>query len=126
MAKTWAMVFGWAFVLVGLLGFVSNPIVGANGFFHADAMHNVIHLLLGIILLAVAYTAPMKSAATMKWIGVLYLVLAILGFVLVSGTGSLLGLAEINGNDNWLHVFLGVVLLLAGIKAGKSNMQPMM
>ena len=126
MAKTWAMVFGWIFILVGVLGFVSNPIVGMNGLFHADTMHDLIHIILGAILLWAAYAAPHKAAAVMKGEGVLYLILAILGFVLVSGTGTLLGLAEINGNDNYLHLVLGIVLLLAGMKASKSSMQPMM
>ncbi|MDB5194728.1 MAG: hypothetical protein JWN50_742 [Parcubacteria group bacterium] len=125
MAKTWAMVFGWIFVLVGLLGFISNPIVGATGYFHADTMHNIIHIILGAILLWAAYGMPAKAAAAMKWIGIIYLILAILGFVLVSGTGTLLGIAEINGADNWLHLVLGIVVLWAGLKAGKGGMQTM-
>jgi hypothetical protein len=120
MAKKWAMVFGWIFILVGVLGFISNPVVGINGFFHADSMHNIIHIILGGILLWAAYAAPEKARAVMKGEGILYLILAILGFVLVSGTGTLLGLAEINGADNWLHLVLGIALLAASMKKGPS------
>ena len=33
MAKKLAMLFGIVFVLVGALGFISNPIVGEGGYF---------------------------------------------------------------------------------------------
>jgi hypothetical protein len=122
MAKTWAMVFGWIFLVIGVLGFIHNPLVGNGAMFHTDMMHNIIHLIFGAILLWAAYSAPMKARAAMKWIGIIYLVLAILGFVLVSGTGSLLGLAEVNGADNWLHLVFGAVLLWAGMKKGEMAM----
>jgi hypothetical protein len=32
-----------------------------------------------------------------------------------SGDGMLLGLVHINGNDNWLHALLGVVLIVSGL-----------
>lgn len=117
MAKTWAMVFGWIFVIVGVLGFITNPIVGMNGMFHTDTMHNIIHIIFGAALLWAAYSRPSKAAAVMKWEGIIYLILAILGFILVgSSTGSLLGIAEINGADNWLHLVLGLVLVWAGMR----------
>jgi hypothetical protein len=119
------MVFGWVLVVLGVLGFIGNPIVGNGAFFHADMMHNIIHIIIGGILLWAAYSMPAKAGAAMKWIGIIFLILAILGFVLVSGTGSLLGLAEVNGADNWLHLVLGAVLLWAGMKAGKGAMQTM-
>ena len=123
MAKTWAMVFGWIFVVVGILGFISNPIVGMNGAFHTDMMHNIIHIIFGAILLWAAYSAPAKAAGAMKWLGIIYLILAILGFVLVGNmTGSLLGIAEINGADNWLHLVLGIILVWAGMKKRGASM----
>lgn len=116
MAKTWAMIFGWIFVVIGVLGFIPNPIVGEGALFHTDAMHDVIHLIFGAILLWAAYRAPEKSRPAMKWLGIVYLVLAVLGFLMIgnTGVGSLLGLAEINGADNWLHVVLGVALIAIG------------
>jgi hypothetical protein len=48
MAKKLAMVFGVVFVLIGLLGFFNNPVVGL---FAVNAVHNIVHILLGIILI---------------------------------------------------------------------------
>lgn len=114
MAKTVAVVFGIIFVLVGLLGFVDNPLVGPMGVFETDMMHNLVHLLFGIILLLVAFTAPMRSAMWLKILGVVYLILALVGFLMVPEGGALLGLVHANHADHWLHVVLGVVLLGAG------------
>ncbi|MEJ0054089.1 MAG: DUF4383 domain-containing protein [bacterium] len=122
MAKTLAIVFGIVFVLVGLLGFVSNPLVGMGAFFETNALHNVVHLLIGLILLAVAFWSPMQSSMWLKIMGVVYLVIAVLGFLLVSGTGELFGLVTLNPADHWLHVVLGVVLLAAGFMYGDEPM----
>ena len=123
MGKTIAMVIGWVFLIVGILGFVPNPLVGEDALFHTDLNHNIVHLLSGIIFLWVAYKAPQKSAMVMKVFGVVYLLVAVLGFVMADG-GSILGLIEINHADNWLHVLLGVVILGAGIMAGKGSSAP--
>lgn len=120
MAKTLAMVFGIVFVLVGILGFVPNPLVGATGIFETNLMHDLVHLVFGIILLVVAFKAPMKSALWLKILGLVYLIIAVLGFVMVPGGGLLLGLVHTNDADHWLHIVLGIVLLAGGF-AGKSN-----
>jgi hypothetical protein len=120
MAKTLAIVFGAVFVLVGILGFLDNPIVGMEGLFQTDTLHDLVHLLFGIILLVVAFTAPARSAAWLKILGIVYLVLAVLGFLTISDGGELLGLVLMNTADHWLHVILGVALLLAGM-AGRGS-----
>lgn len=114
MAKKLALVFGVVFILIGLLGFVSNPLVGMGALFEADMMHNLAHIMLGLILLLVALKAAGKSALWLKIIGVVYLVLAILGFLMVPDGGTLLGLVETNTADHWLHLVLGVVLVGVG------------
>lgn len=121
MAKTAALVFGIIFVLVGLLGFVSNPLVGANGLFMTNGLHNVVHLLFGIILLVAMRGGQAQSALWLKILGVVYLILAVLGLVL--GGPMLFGLVDINGADNWLHLVLGVVLLLAGMRGNSAAAQ---
>lgn len=120
MSKTIAIVFGVVFVLVGLLGmFVPNPLVGAGALFDTNMAHDIVHLLFGIILLIVAFTAPMKSALWLKILGVVYLIVALLGFLMAPAGGMLLGLIETNDADHWLHILLGVVLLVAGFMGGK-------
>ena len=116
MAKTLAIISGIVFVLVGLLGFVDNPLVGMDAFFEADMAHNLVHLVIGLTLLAVAFLATAQSALWLKIIGVVYLIVAVLGFFLTSG-GMLLGIMAVNDADHWLHVVLGVALLAAGYLA---------
>lgn len=113
MAKTFAIVLGVVFVLVGILGFVPNPIAGAGAIFDTNHLHDLVHLLFGIILLAVAFMAPAKSGLWLKILGVVYLVLAVLGFLLIPSGGMLLGLVEMNTADHYLHVVLGIVLIAA-------------
>lgn len=128
MAKTLALVFGIVFVLVGLLGmFVPNPLVGPGALFDTNQAHDIVHLLFGIILLVVAFAAPMKSALWLKILGVIYLIVALAGFVMAPGGGMLFGLIEANDADHWLHILLGIVLLLAGFmgKGGAKNMGSM-
>jgi hypothetical protein len=121
MAKTLAIVFGIVFVLVGVLGFIDSPIAGESGIFQTDTLHDLVHLLFGLILLVVAFTAPGKSAQWLKILGVVYLVLAVLGFLMIPSGGELLGLVLMNHADHWLHVLLGIVLVAAGVLGGKNN-----
>jgi hypothetical protein len=124
MAKTFALIFGAVFVLVGLLGFIGSPIVGMEGIFKTNTLHDIVHLLIGVVLLLVAMKAPAASAKWLKIFGAIYLVLAVLGLVMIPAGGDLLGLVTMNTADHWLHVVLGIVLLLVGFTAGKQGSAP--
>lgn len=113
------MVFGVVFVLVGILGFVPNPIVGMDGIFETDAMHNIVHLLFGVLLLVAGKIGG--PSLWLKILGAVYLVLAVLGFLMVPEEGMLLGLVHMNAADHWLHVVLGAALLAAAFMGGKKQ-----
>lgn len=114
--KTVSLVVGIVFIVVGVLGFV--PILVSSGgdllgIFAINALHNVVHLLIGILGVA---------AASMGWprlynriMGIVYLALAVLGFIpgLVMN-GALLGLVSINLADNLLHLVVGAALTYIG------------
>jgi hypothetical protein len=121
MAKKLALVFGIVFVLVGVLGFIPNPIVGMDGLFMTNMLHDLVHLLIGVVLLIVGISAPEKSSLWLKIFGVVYLLLVVLGFLLIPSGGSLLGLVVMNMADHWLHLVLGVVLLAAGFVGNKPS-----
>jgi hypothetical protein len=106
-ARMAAIVIGIVFVLVGLLGFVNNPVLGL---FLVDPVHNLIHLISGIVLLAGAFSS-LGSSMALKIIGIVYAIVAVLGFVLPY---PLLGFIAMNTADQWLHVVLAVVILAAG------------
>ena len=118
-AKSLALIIGVIFIAVGLLGFIENPIVGTseNAIFHADQTHNIVHIVSGVLFVLIALAAPGAAAGLMILFGLVYLGLGILGLVTMAkeGIGTLLGFLHVNGNDNYLHIGLGIVIFLAGI-----------
>ena len=107
--RTAGLIIGVVFVVVGILGFVPNPLVSSTGIFMVNAAHNLVHLISGAVILAGVYS--FGSALALKIIGVIYAIIAILG--LFMGGDMLFGIA-MNMADHWLHVVLAVVILLAG------------
>lgn len=116
--KTAAAIIGAIFIAVGILGFIDNPIIydSETAVFHADTLHNSIHIVSGVLCLIFALAAPSSAGGFLKFFGFVYLFLGILGLINIgtSGMGKLLGFLHVNGADNLLHVGLGIVILLAG------------
>ena len=116
--KTAAIVIGIIFVIVGLLGFVSNPIVGSSpdAIFHTDQTHNIVHIVSGALFLLVAVASPASAGTFLKIFGIVYLGLGIYGAATMGAeeTKKLLGFLHVNKADNWLHIGLGAVIFLAG------------
>jgi len=110
-ARNAAILFGVVFLLVGALGYVSNPIVGADGIFVTNSLHNIVHLVSGVLLLAGAFTG-LGSSTALKIVGVIYGLVAICGFFMVMD-GMMFGVA-VNEADKWLHVALAAAILAAG------------
>ncbi|MFT5280913.1 MAG: hypothetical protein ACI9AR_000354 [Flavobacteriaceae bacterium] len=100
------------FILIGILGFVKGLVPEGKllGIFEVDAMHNVIHLLSGIIGLVAARTKCGAKKFAMIF-GIIYLIVAIIGFV----NGGDIFLTNVNGADNILHLVLAIVLLSLGM-----------
>ncbi len=121
MAKKILFILGVVFVAVGLLGFIPNPIVGGSdsALFQTNLLHDLVHLISGIIFIYVSKNSPEKSTMTMKVFGGVYLLIALLGFLLVPNGGDLLGLVRTNSADHLLHIFLGVVILGAAFYSEK-------
>jgi hypothetical protein len=108
-----AQIFGWVFVLVGVLGFFATDEEGRLlGLFPVNTLHNVVHIALGVwgILAARSWDAARTYC---RAAGVIYAVLAVLGLVEPDG----FGLVPIGGNDVWLHAVLAIALLFFGFTA---------
>jgi hypothetical protein len=116
MLKNVLYVLGVVFILIGLLGFFNNPILGI---FATDTVHNVIHLLSGVLALAFA-GKPSQAKMFAMVFGIIYALVAIVGFLTASGSKAL-GLFVVNGADNWLHVVIAIVLLYFGFMSKPSS-----
>lgn len=121
--RTAGMILGIVFIVVGILGFVPNPLVSEQegALFKVNLLHNIVHLASGAVILAGVYS--FGSALGLKIIGVVYAIVAILG--LVMGGDMLFGIA-MNMADHWLHVVLAVVILLAGFALPDDKASPAM
>jgi hypothetical protein len=125
-----AFAVGAVFLLVGILGFVPGVTTGELAFaghgseamlfgvFAVSVLHNLVHLALGAVGLALARTA--RGARVFLVGGALtYLALWLYG---VLGPADVV---PINGADNWLHLFLaagmGGLAFLVGTPRRSTN-----
>jgi hypothetical protein len=112
--QLFALVFGVVYLLVGLLGFVMDPILGI---FEVNVLHNIAHLAVGALFL-VGSGSPSMAKTVNLIVGVVYLLLAVLGFagILVED------LLDANASDHVLHLVTGAAALYfgtAGATAGR-------
>lgn len=100
--------------LLGIAGFLPNPVISSSGFFKVDAFHNFIHLVCGFILLLAVTRNHKSNNFAFKIFGTFFIVLSVLGF-LFGKADKLFDLLTAGNPNNWLHLLLGAALLaLAG------------
>lgn len=118
MAKKISIVLGIILVLMGLIGFFKNSFIGNGAFFEANAWHNILHIVLGAVLLFVTYSKENALTLTLKIVGIIILIVAILGFLSTKGmdTNIIFQLFTVNEADNWAHLIIGAVLYIFGWK----------
>lgn len=119
LAQAYAAVVGIILVIVGLLGFVGNPIVGdapINPIFVTGATHNIVHILTGALALYIAFGLSGETQANgVIGLGILYAVI----FVLLLLSPNLFGILQydVNAADHVLHAALAVVSVAVGYLA---------
>jgi hypothetical protein len=118
------VVFGAFYLVIGALGFF----VGTGGSFFAtsggkvlglfevNTLHNVAHLVIGVVLLLGGLIGARAAKGINTTVGAVYLVLGIAGLFLVNTSANILA---INAADNVLHFGSAVVLLAVGLGADK-------
>ena len=122
--KTASLILGIIFLVAGLLGFVPNPIIGmADGaIFHADTVHSIIHIASGLLFIFIAVVATSSAPLVLKIFGAVYFLLGVLGMINIGSEGmtTLLGFLHVNGADNYFHIVMGLIVLLAGFLKPKA------
>jgi hypothetical protein len=111
-ARLYATLVGGVLVIAGIVGFFYSASFGGPGevddvlgLLSVNAWHNIFHIATGAVGLLVAGFAARRYAL---WLGILYLVVCVWGFVLGSG-GSILGFLPVNTADDFLHLVLGLL-----------------
>ena len=124
--RTFALVWGVIFLLLGASGFIPGlwhaapehfPPMKIDSFygeailFQVNVLHNLTHLLFGVWgLLASRKLSSAKTFARVT--AAAYGVLTIAGFI--PGLSTMFGLVPLFGNDIWLHALLGGVAAYFG------------
>jgi len=116
-ARLYATAVGAVLTIAGIIGFFYSSSFGSPGTvdeifgaFAVNGWHNVLHLVTGLLGLAAAgYLARTYALA----VGLLYVVLAIWGFI-VGGGDAILSIIPVNAEDNVVHLIIGVFGLAAG------------
>jgi len=125
-----ALAVSIAFLLVGILGFI--PGITTNfgdltfaghhsdakllGIFQVSVLHNIVHLLFGIVGLALARTVSGAYAYLLGG-GIIYLVLWIYGLVIDMDSSA--NFVPVNTADNWLHLALAAAMIFLGLTLGR-------
>ena len=118
-AKTILLYFGIILLAIGILGFIPGVSTGYSGtglllgIFAINPLHNVIHILTGVVALAAVYYA---GGAYVRWyglvFGIVYAVVTLVGLLqILFIDGQFLGVVPINGADNVLHLAITVTTL---------------
>lgn len=128
MAKTICKILGVVFLLIGVIGFVMPGFLGT----HLSVVHNLIHIISGAVALYLGFAGTLSAARLFCIVfGIVYLLLAVLGFLLGSDQApTIAGMAdmgrdaklwrvipgqlELGTMDHIVHVLLGVVFLIGG------------
>lgn len=118
MASLICKVMGVVFVAVAIWGFIAKDQVLI---FHVNTPHNVVHLISGLAALACGFAGE-KAARTFSVVfGVVYGLVALLGFLNVD---YIVNLLHLNTPDNWLHAGIAAVFLVAGLVPANKLPQP--
>jgi hypothetical protein len=127
-----AAVVSVVFLLVGVLGFIPGVTTDYDqlsfaghdsmamllGLFMVSVLHNIVHLLFGVVGLAAARTA--RGAKLFLVVGgAVYLVLWLYGLVIDHGSDA--NFVPVNTADNWLHLVLGVGMIALGLLTARTT-----
>jgi hypothetical protein len=114
-ASLYAGLIGAVLLVAGIIGFFYSASFGTPGstdavlgILEVNAWHNLVHILSGVLGLAAFASGPRASRTYALVFGVVYLVVAIWGFI-IGSQESILGFLPVNTEDSILHLILGLL-----------------
>jgi hypothetical protein len=125
LARGYIALVGVVLVVIGVVGFVDNPLVGdpdASPLFVTGTVHNMVHLATGFLALYIAFALVGRPQAdAVIAFGGFYLVIAVLLFLSPNLFGILGPSPGYNVNlpDQLLHLALGLVSIAVGVISRK-------
>jgi hypothetical protein len=120
MARILSYILGAVMVVAGVLGFALKGDV--LGIFTAGTALSALWVVAGLVTLAVAMWMQKHVMLWAKAMGIIFAVLAVLGFVM---NGAVLMYFDNTMSNNILHLVLAAVFLAAGFMPMGSSMEPM-
>jgi hypothetical protein len=124
-AQAWMALAGVVLLAAGLVGFLNTPLAGssASALLQTDTVHNLVHLLTGLLALSIAFGLKGEQQVTaVIGFGVLYAII----FVAVLLSPNLFGLFSVSANApiHVIHAAVAVVSLAVGLMARGQATQP--
>jgi hypothetical protein len=117
MLKKALILFGLVYIALAIWGIMLELQGGHHdgslllGTFKLDFVHNLVHLLSGVVALTALVASERYARLYFQVFGVIYGLVAILGFI---QSDTVLGLFVVNMPDNFLHVAIAVASLALG------------
>jgi len=113
-ARPWMLVVGIALLGAGLLGFVpNNPIVSEDGLFMTGTVHNIVHIVTGLVALGIGATLHGRDLGRAAIaFGVVY-ALVLVGTLVDPDLFGILDM-PVNAADHVLHLILAAGSIAAG------------
>lgn len=111
-------IMGVVFLIVAAWGFIDGSRVLI---FHVNTAHNIVHLLSGVLALACGFMSLRAARTFCIVFGVVYGLVGILGFL---GVAQLVSLLHLNPADNWLHIGIAAVFLIAAFAPASISHPP--
>jgi hypothetical protein len=121
MIKTLGILFGIAFLLGGILGFVPGVTEDGMyfGIFMVNTPHNILHIASGTTFVMASAAGAGPARLWFQIFGTFYAAIAATGFVV--GDGLIFGLISNNLYDAWGHAALATAMLLIGFAIPKQS-----
>ncbi len=121
MVRSLGFLFGFAFLIGGVLGFVPGVTKDGMyfGIFMVNTPHNILHIASGTMFLIASIVGETPARLWFQAFGALYGAIAAMGFVV--GDGMIFHIISNNLFDAWGHAGLALAMLLVGFTTRKQT-----